>query len=394
MEPDFSALDAFLDEHDLDGYAFFDDDSNSDLYYTTGFGAPDPFFGVYTPESTAILVSSLEYGRAKKEARADVVKRQTEYDPREKREEYGEAKVQQKVLAEFLADVDVESMATQFGFPAGLADGLRQEGFAVDPEYSQQSEVMKVRAVKTDEELEHIREAQKANEDAMHAAERLISEATVDDDGVLHYDGTPLTSERVTEEIEVALIRQGCALDETIVSCGEHAADPHDRGSGPLEAGETIIIDIFPRDKASKYHADMTRTFVKGEATDTQHEWFDVTDEARKAALDAVEAGATGEDVNQAVVDVYQEHGYPTVFTDPQTETGFIHSTGHGVGLDVHEAPSISLNGEELEPGHVITIEPGLYDPAVGGVRIEDIVVVTDDGYENLTDYPIELEVQ
>ncbi|NHN40085.1 aminopeptidase P family protein [Halorubellus sp. JP-L1] len=393
MEPDLSGLDAYLDEQGVDGYAFFDDDSNSDLYYTTGFGAPDPFFAVYTPEETAILVSSLEYGRARKESRADVVERQAAYDPREKREEYGEELVQQKVVSAFLEDVGVESVATQFGFPAGLADGLREEGVTVDPEYSRHSEIMGVRAVKTDEELEHVRDAQKANEEAMRAAEALIRDASVED-GVLYHDGEALTSERVTEEIEVTLLRQGCALDETIVACGSDAADPHDRGGGPLEAGETIIVDIFPRSKATKYHADMTRTFVKGDATETQKEWHAVTDEARKAALDAVEAGVSGEEVNQAVVDVYQDAGHPTVFTDPETETGFIHSTGHGVGLDVHEAPSISRNGPELEAGHVITIEPGLYDPAVGGVRIEDIVVVTEDGYENLTDYPIELEVE
>jgi len=393
MDPDLSELDSYLEEQGVDGYAFFDDDSNSDLYYTTGFGAPDPFFAVYTPEQTAILVSSLEYGRARTESRADVVERQAAYDPQEKREEYGEERVQQKVVSAFLDDVGVESVATQFGFPAGLADGLREEGVAVEPEYSQHSEIMDVRAVKTAEELEHVREAQTANEEAMRAAETLVREATVED-GVLHYEGEPLTSERVTEEIEVTLLREGCALDETIVACGADAADPHERGSGPLEAGETIIVDIFPRSKATKYHADMTRTFVKGEASDTQREWHAVTDEARRAALDAVEAGASGEAVNQAVVDVYQDAGHPTVFTDPETETGFIHSTGHGVGLDVHEAPSISRNGEELEAGHVITIEPGLYDPAVGGVRIEDIVVVTDDGYENLTDYPVELEVE
>jgi len=393
MDPDFGALDEYLASEGVDGYAFFDDESNSDLYYTTGFGAPDPFFAVYTPEETAVLVSSLEYGRATKESRADTVKRRSEYDPREKRAEYGEERVQQKVVAEFLADVGVDSVATQFGFPTGLADGLRDEGFAVEPEHSQHSQITDVRAVKTDEELEHVREAQRANERAMAAAESLIREATVED-GVLQYEGEALTSERVTEEIEVALIREGCALDETIVACGTDAADPHDRGSGPLEAGETIIVDIFPRNKASKYHADMTRTFVKGDATETQKAWHAVTNEARAAALDAVEAGATGEAVNQAVVDVYQDAGHPTVFTDPDTETGFIHSTGHGVGLDVHEAPSISMNAGELEAGHVITIEPGLYDPAVGGVRIEDIVVVTEDGHENLTDYPIELEVQ
>jgi Xaa-Pro aminopeptidase len=228
----------------------------------------------------------------------------------------------------------------------------------------------------------------------MARAEELIAEASVDDGGVLRRtDGEVLTCEFVKQEIEISLLRHDCALDETIVACGEDAADPHDRGSGPIRADEFVIVDIFPKDKATKYHSDMTRTFLKGEPSETQREWYAVTDEARKAALDVVEAGATGDAVNQAVVDVYQGAGYPTIFTDPGTETGFIHSTGHGVGLDVHEGPAVSRDGEELQAGHIITIEPGLYDPDVGGVRIEDIVVVTEDGYENLVDYPVELVV-
>jgi len=249
---------------------------------------------------------------------------------------------------------------------------------------------MDIRAVKTEEEVEHVRRAQRANEAAMARAEELIRGADVVD-GVLHHDGEPLTSEFVRQEIEITLLRNDCSLDETIVACGNDAADPHNRGSGPLEADEFVIVDIFPRDKASKYHSDMTRTFLNGTPSETQQEWYDVTQEALEAALDAVGPGVPSEAVNQAVVDVYQKHGHPTIFTDPETEIGFIHSTGHGVGLDVHEKPGVSRGGDELRAGHVVTIEPGLYDPDVGGVRIEDIVVVTEDGYENLADYPISL---
>ncbi|WP_267639211.1 M24 family metallopeptidase [Haloarchaeobius amylolyticus] len=391
MEPDFAALDEFLADEGLDGYAFLDDESNSNLYYTTGFGAPDPFFAVYTPDAIGVLVSSLEYGRAKKEGRADVVKRHGDYDIQAKREEHGDDAFF-VVIGEFLEDLGVSSLAVETDFGVGAADKLRDDGFTVRPD--EDGVVDDIRAVKTDEEVDHVREAQRANEAAMARAEELVREASVED-GVLYRPDAdePLTSEFVKQEIEITLLRHDCSLDETIVACGQDAADPHDRGSGPLEADEFVIVDIFPRHKASRYHSDMTRTFLKGEPSETQREWYEVTDEARKAALDAVEPGATGEAVNQAVIDVYQDAGYPTIFTDPQTETGFIHSTGHGVGLDVHEGPSISIRGEELEPGHVITIEPGLYDPDVGGVRIEDIVVVTEDGYENLTDYPIELVV-
>jgi Xaa-Pro aminopeptidase len=210
---------------------------------------------------------------------------------------------------------------------------------------------------------------------------------------VLHHEGEPLTSERVKEEIEVTLLRHGCALDETIVACGTDAADPHERGSGPLAAGEPIIVDIFPRSKQTRYHADMTRTFCRGDPTETVREWYDLTAEAKQAALRTVEPGATGEAVHAAACDVYEAAGLPTLRADPTAETGFIHSTGHGVGLEVHELPHVAENAGELRPGQVITIEPGLYDPEVGGIRIEDIVVVTADGYENLTDYDESLAI-
>lgn len=138
----------------------------------------------------------------------------------------------------------------------------------------------------------------------------------------------------------------------------------------------------------------MTRTFVKGEPSERAEEWYDLSNEALDAALDVVEPGATGEEVHDAVCDVYEDAGEPTLRDDPETETGFIHGTGHGVGLAVHELPSLSFEGGELEAGNVITIEPGLYDPEVGGVRVEDFVLVTEDGYENLTDYPKRLRVE
>jgi len=276
-------------------------------------------------------------------------------------------------------------------FPLRTADGLRARGVSVTADTD--GTVTEIRATKTEEEIDHVRAAQRANEASMATAEALLREASVDDDGTLTHEGGPLTSERVKEEIEVTLLRHGCSLDETIVACGADAADPHDRGSGPLTAGEPIIVDIFPQDKTTKYHADMTRTFCKGEPTETVREWYDLTERAKRAAFDALEPGATGEDVHDAVCDIYESEGLPTLRSDDRAETGFIHSTGHGVGLDVHELPRLASSGGDLEPGHIVTIEPGLYDPEIGGIRIEDIAVVTEDGYENLTEYEQRLVV-
>ncbi|SFG10731.1 Xaa-Pro aminopeptidase [Halopelagius inordinatus] len=390
MEPDLSLLDEYLADHGHDGYLVDAASTDSTQRYISGFDAPDPFVTLYTPDRTALLVSSLEYGRAKTESRAERVVRLADYDYRELVADHGATEATARVVAAFLDDEGVESVAAPERFPLGSADTLRERGVTVEPERT--DVVTTIRATKTEEEVANVREAQAANEEAMRAAETLLADATVED-GTLVYEGEPLTAERVKEEIEVTLLRNGCALDETIVACGADAADPHNRGSGPIRANEPVIVDIFPRSKATKYHADMTRTFAKGDASETVREWFETTDEARRAALDAVEPGATGAEVHAAVCDVYEAAGHPTLRSDPTTETGFIHSTGHGVGLDVHERPRVSLDGEELEPGHVITIEPGLYDPDVGGVRIEDIVVVTEDGYENLTSYPVELVV-
>ena len=391
MDPDFSRLDRFLDGA-YDGYLVDAASDDPTQLYLSGFDAPDPFVTLYADGRTHLLVSSLEYGRARKESRADTVARLSDYDHRENVVERGPQAGKAATLAAFLDDYGVESVAAPARFPLATADGVRGEGVAVEADA--EDVVSRIRARKTDAEVDHVRAAQRANEAAMRAAETLIRESTVDDEsGELRYEGAALTSERVKEEIEVTLLREGCALDETIVACGVDAADPHDRGSGPLRADEPVIVDIFPRSKATKYHADTTRTFVRGTPTDEVRRRFEVTHEALRAGLDAIEPGAAGEDVHAAVCDVYEDAGYSTLRADPRTETGFIHSTGHGVGLDVHELPRLSLDGGELEPGNVVTVEPGLYDPAVGGVRIEDLVVVTEDGYENLTDYPIQLVV-
>jgi Xaa-Pro aminopeptidase len=391
MQPDLSALDDALGEQGVDGYLVDADSEDADQYYLSGFDAPDPFVTLYDGEIHLFFTRSLEYGRAVRESHAATVERAVDFDYGEKVEEYGQSEATDRTLAAFLDRYGVESVAVPPRFPLRTADGLREQGVTVQADTD--GTVTGIRAVKTPEEIDHVRAAQRANEAAMARAEALIADADTDDEDRLVQGGEPLTSERVKEEIEVTLLRHGCALDETIVACGVDAADPHDRGSGPLMAGEPIIVDIFPRDKATKYHADMTRTFCRGEPDPTVREWYDLTADAKAAALAAVESGTTGEAVHDAVCDVYEDAGLPTLRSDERAETGFIHSTGHGVGLDVHERPSVGPGGAELQPGQVITIEPGLYDPAVGGVRIEDIVVVTDDGYENLTDYPERLVV-
>ncbi|ELY89604.1 M24 family metallopeptidase [Natrinema altunense] len=389
VDVDLAPLREYLSAEDLDGYLIDDDASDADQRYVSGFTAPDPYQTLVTADGVHLLVSGLEYGRATAQANADSVSRRAAYDYQRLVAEHGQYEGTIRTLAAFLEDHGVESLAVPRNFPTGTADGLREQGFAVTVE--PEGIVTGSRATKTEWEVEQIRASQRANEAAMARAEALIATADIED-GTLVSDGEPLTSDRVTEEIEITLLRHGCALDETIVACGADGADPHDRGSGPLAADELIVIDIFPRDKETGYFADMTRTFARGDPGEEARRRYEVTHEAYEAALETVAAGVTGADVHAAACDVIEDAGYETLRSDPNTETGFIHSTGHGVGLDIHEEPSVSPSGGDLEPGHVISIEPGIYDPAVGGVRIEDLVVVTEDGYENLTDYRIGLE--
>ena len=398
MNLDLTTLDAYCREAGVDGYLVDADGEDATQRYLSGFDAPDPYVTLYVRDdvaegeggSTHLLVSALEYGRAAEESRGDSVERGSAYDAQRLVEEYGQHEGSDRAVAAFCRAHGVESVAMPERAPLGPAEGLR--GQDIDVTVDRDDRVERVRAVKTETEIAHIREAQKANERAMARAEELLREATVEE-GVLHHDGEPLTSERVRTEIEIALLHDGCALDETIVACGADAADPHDRGSGPLRANEPIIVDIFPRSKSTGYFTDMTRTFCVGTPTDRAREWYDLTLAAQEAALDAIEAGVSGSEVHGAVCDVYEDAGLPTLRADDAAETGFIHTTGHGVGLDIHEYPRLSTQDNELEAGMVVTVEPGLYDPAVGGVRIEDLVVVREDGVENLTDYPKEFGI-
>lgn len=390
MPSPYPRLASHLEQTNTDGYLIEADGEDSNQYYLSGYHAPDDFVTLYADGDVSLLVSGLEYTRAKADSDADAVRKLSEFDYWEKAEEMDPRNARKLVTADFLADAGVESVMVPASFPTSTADLLREQGISVvwDEEYV----LTEIRAVKSERERAHIRETQRANEAAMAVAEDLLERATVED-GVLCLDDEVLTSETMHERIEIALLEHECGMNDCIVTSGAATAKGHDSGSGPLEANAPIIIDIFPRHKRTRYFGDMTRTFVKGEPSDRIEEWYELAHEAYEVALDALRAGVTGETVDDAVCAEFEAEGYPTLRTDGSTVDGFNHSTGHGVGLDVHEAPHLAQQGEELEAGHVVTVEPGLYEQGTGGVRVEDLVVVTDDGYENLTEYPTDLRV-
>jgi Xaa-Pro aminopeptidase len=238
--------------------------------------------------------------------------------------------------------------------------------------------VASMRAVKRPDEVREIRKVVLAAEAAVSKAIRIISRATVVD-GILHRNGKPLTSEAVKQEMHTLLLARGCRAQDTIVACGTDSAVPHLRGSGPLAEGEPIIIDLFPQDEITGYCADLSRTVVKGEPDLKVAEMYRAVREAQRLAASRAKPGVDGAALHQAVVEFFAEQGFES------TTRGFIHSLGHGIGLEVHENPSLGPGGGPLEAGNVFTLEPGLYYPEVGGVRLEDMALLTPRGCTRLS---------
>jgi Xaa-Pro aminopeptidase len=293
-----------------------------------------------------------------------------------------------RLIARLLDAEGVSRVRVEPDFPLGLARALETNDVDVacdGPIFAD------ARRAKQPHEVAAIRESQAAAQSAMSAARHLLGNAEVRE-GKLYHAGAPLTSQVLISAIEKDLLDAGCGIDGTIAAGGALSADPHARDSGHLEAGAPVILDIFPQNKSTRYFGDMTRTFVVGEPSETWLKMYDATHRAYTAALAAVKAGVNGRDVHLAAVKELYDAGFGSLVEGYKREgvPAMIHGTGHGVGLEIHEAPRVSDSNNELRAGDVITIEPGLYHPDHGGVRIEDTVVVTADGYENLTDYAVD----
>ena len=277
------------------------------------------------------------------------------------------------------------------GFPLELADHLRANGIEVT---SDRELFSKRRRRKTEAEVAGLRRAQRACEAALDEARRMLRESDASS-GALVLDGAALTCERIKHEIERVFGEHGAGGDELIVSHGAQTAIGHDLGSGPIAAGEAVVLDLFPYDRESGVYSDMTRTYVVGEVPDELREYHRLCKEALDRTTEATKAGVNGRELMRIACDVFAAAGHPTQLTKKPGEvldSGFFHGLGHGVGLEVHERPRLSVVGDDLVPGDVITLEPGLYRAGYGGIRLEDILLVTEDGAEVITRYPYDLE--
>ena len=363
-------------------------------HHLSGFLAPDDVICLRVAGETYLAVSSLEYGRAKKASPTDELLSYEELEiPKLARELKSGAKAYAQAIRNLLERLGAAGspLSVPPTLAVAYADALRDRGLTLDPDGKLFDGL---RRAKTPEEVAHVERAQRAVEEACKHAVGILREAAADGDGTLLWRGEALTSETLRSEINVELLRLNCLGDGTIAAGGSQAADPHERGNGPLKAGEAIILDIFPKDLSSRYYADMTRTFVKGEPDEKLRRMYDAVLESQEAALTMIGPGVDGKDVHEKVSEVLHDAGYKTQIHDreegrPLTE-GFFHGTGHGVGREIHEAPRLGLTEQKLVPGDIVSVEPGLYYPEIGGVRIEDLVLVTEDGSRNLTRFPKE----
>jgi Xaa-Pro aminopeptidase len=358
----------------------------SDVRYATGLVAPDPFVLMVKGNRLHLLVSALEASRALHVCPDAIV-----HTPGQL---FGDSvPVSRSLSGQILAllhqqgcgEVDVGPH-----FPFGMARALEDAGVIV---HLVKTPPFPSRAVKTTREIRAIAQSQRAAVAAMKAAIQILRMSSITPSGCLAVNGSILTSERIKLLIERSLLDHNCTATGTIVAVGPQGARPHDEGSGSLRAHVPVVIDIFPRHKQTGYWGDITRTVVRGRATSAVRKLHRTVRQAQQLALGMVRPGVESRAVQKAVEQYFVEAGYATILSPAGEESGFIHSVGHGLGLDVHESPGLRNEPGCLSAGNVLTVEPGLYIPGLGGVRIEDTVVVTPTGFKILATFPKMLEI-
>jgi Xaa-Pro aminopeptidase len=369
---------------------YADSERSSDMLYLGHFQAPDPFIALQVRGKSIAVVNSLELGRARKESSFDRVLLIDGCQAKALKLWPKRSPGVAEVIAALAAELKEKSFTIPDDFPAALAAQLSRLGIKLT---FANGGLFPQRDVKSPAEAAALREGNRCSALGIGAAERLLR-ASVIRKGRLYYKGELLTSEKLRFAIEVACLEAGALSMGTIAAGGDQACDPHCRGTGPLRANELIILDVFPRVISSGYFGDMTRTFLRGHASDAQRALVETVRSAQLGALRVIRSGVNGRDVHRGVVAEFENRGYRTVRSE-KGSSGFFHGLGHGVGLSIHERPRLSAAIDStLERGSVVTVEPGLYYPGLGGCRIEDVVQVTDSRPKMLSSYPYEWELR
>jgi Xaa-Pro aminopeptidase len=361
-------------------------ETDPDMLYATKFWAPDPFIFLERNGRRTLVLSDLEVDRGRKQADADEFVMFSDLE----REVQGKSKKTpryEKVLAHFLRKRGVRSTIVPGNFPLAYAQELAANKINVR---ATNGLFWPEREAKSDKEIEMMSHALRITETGLKRAVEILRASKPGPGKKLRWHGKTLTSETLRAEIDSAILRADGSPTGTIVAGGDQACDPHERGFGPLYADSLIILDVFPRDAKTGYFGDMTRTVLRGRASDAQRQLWNTVKAGQALALKKIKAGVDGMTIHKAIQDFFGKRGFPTEIRK-RRRVGFFHGTGHGLGLEIHEYPR--LQKVTLKDRQVLTVEPGLYYPGLGGVRLEDVVVVTRTGCKILSRFPKQLEV-
>lgn len=359
---------------------------DADMLYATRMFVGDPFIFLEQNGKRTIVLSDLEIDRGRRQAQVDEI---VSFGPLERQVQGSGKKAPPfaKVVSHFLQTRRVRSALVPASFPLGLAEELSATKIRL---HTAQDLFWPEREAKTSEELKLMRRALSITESGMARAMEVLAASTAGRGKKLQWSSRVLTSEILRAEIDSAILRAGGLPANTIVAGGDQACDPHERGSGPLLADSLIILDIFPRDAKSGYFGDMTRTVVRGHASDEQRRLWETVREGQELGLKKMKPGVDGLKLHNEIKQLFTDRGFPTEVRDGR-QVGFFHGTGHGLGLEIHELPRFQKT--VFKAGQVLTVEPGLYYPGLGGVRLEDVAAVTETGIRVLSRFEKRLEI-
>jgi Xaa-Pro aminopeptidase len=365
-----------------------DSDHDANMLYAVRMFVPDPFIYFRVDGRSHIVVSDLEIDRAKKNSSHCRVLSLSHYQEQLKKSGLKKTGIAYVIRAA-LKEKRLKKISVPPNFPHGLAKQLRDLGIKIKVTNACFPE----RELKTPAEVKMVSAALMMAEVGLSEGIQALKRAKTQKNGTLLYNNNPLTSERLRAIIDTAIIQAGGIASHTIVAGGSQGCDPHEQGYGRLKANVPIILDVFPRSQKTGYFGDITRTVVKGRANDTIRRMYHAVTKGQEIAFRHISAGSSGKEIHSLVADYFDSQGFKTGKINGRMQ-GFFHGTGHGVGLEIHEAPRIGkTSGDTLRPGHIVTVEPGLYYPGVGGVRLEDMAYVTKNSPKNLTKFEKILEV-
>lgn len=366
-----------------------DTEHDANMLYAVGMFVPDPFIYLRLGGRCYIVLSDLEIDRARKQAKHCYALSLSGFQ--EKLRQAGSKNPgHAHVIKQILRERKIKRVSVPGNFPLGLANELSGLGIRIQP---RKGIFFPEREQKSAAEVKKISAALAMAEVGLAEGVQALRLSKIGKDRKLFYRNAPLTSERLRAVIDTAILQASGLASHTIVAGGKQGCDPHEIGRGILRANEPIILDVFPRSQTTGYFGDITRTVVKGRAGESVRKLYDTVLRGQKLAFSKMKAGVATKKIHEAVLNFFDGQGYKTGKRNGRME-GFFHGTGHGLGLEIHEAPRVGATSTGvLKPRQVVTVEPGLYYPSLGGVRLEDVALITHNGARNLTRFEKVLEV-